>query len=94
MVLEKTIRTKRVNRYTSMRRNENTFIFPSTVGLNGKILEPKNGMNYPLAELINGSKAQSGGNKNTFLAIKLSQRVRARKKNFRFAVEEFIWCVG
>lgn len=45
--------SNRVNKYTSMRRNGNTFIFPSTVGLNGKILEPKNGMNYPLAELIN-----------------------------------------
>lgn len=45
--------SKRINHYTSARRHGNTFIFPSTVGLNGKILEPKKGIHYPLAEYIN-----------------------------------------
>lgn len=53
--------SKRVNKYTAMRRNGKTFIFPSTVGINGEILEPKNGVDYPLAAFINGIKAQSGG---------------------------------
>lgn len=45
--------TDRVNKYTSMRRNGKTFIFPSTVGRNGEILEPKNGNIYWLAKTIN-----------------------------------------
>ena len=45
--------TERVNKYTSMRRNGKTFIFPSTVGRNGEILEPKNGNFYWLAKTIN-----------------------------------------
>jgi len=44
---------ERVNKYTSMRRNGKTFIFPSTVGRNGEILEPKNGNFYWLAKTIN-----------------------------------------
>lgn len=44
---------ERVNKYTAMRRNGKTFIFPSTVGTNGEILEPQVGANYWLAKLIN-----------------------------------------
>lgn len=44
---------ERVNKYTAMRRNGKTFIFPSTVGRNGEILEPQNGNFYWLAKTIN-----------------------------------------